>query len=55
MSYDEKHLLFETYKLHAELAERVASLREGFEQALFWHGHGYRCSLGRIAPACAGR
>lgn len=32
MSYDEKHLLFETYKLHAELAERVASLREGLNK-----------------------
>ena len=32
MSYDEKNLLFETYKLHAELAERVASLREGLNK-----------------------
>ena len=28
MSYDGISLLFETYKLHAEFAERVASLRE---------------------------
>ena len=29
MNADRDHLLFETYKLHAELGERVASLREG--------------------------
>lgn len=28
MSTNNSHLLFETYKLHAELAERAASLRE---------------------------
>lgn len=28
MSADDKLLLFETYKLHAELAERIASIRE---------------------------
>ena len=28
MSSDDSHLLFETYKLHAELAEQAASLRE---------------------------
>ena len=28
MNSDNSHLLFETYKLHAELAERAASLRE---------------------------
>ena len=29
MSADNNHVLFETYKIHVELAERVASLREG--------------------------
>lgn len=29
MSTDDTAVLFETYKLHAELAERVAALREG--------------------------
>ena len=29
MNVDRNHILFETYKIHAELGERVASLREG--------------------------
>ena len=29
---DDNHLLFETYKLHTELAERAASLRESLNQ-----------------------
>ena len=29
---DEDQILFETYKLHAELAERVAALREGLNK-----------------------
>lgn len=32
MSSEEKNLLFETYRLHAELAERAASLREGINK-----------------------
>ncbi|MCY4642638.1 MAG: hypothetical protein OXC41_08095 [Gammaproteobacteria bacterium] len=32
MGVDERELLFETYKLHAELAERVASLRESLNK-----------------------
>ena len=32
MSSDDKTLLFETYRLHAELAERAASLREGINK-----------------------
>ena len=32
MSTDDKNLLFETYKLHAELAERAASIREGLNK-----------------------
>ena len=32
MSADDSHLLFETYKLHAELAEQAASLREGLNK-----------------------
>ena len=32
MSSDENNLLFETYKIHVELAERVASLREGMNK-----------------------
>ena len=31
-SPEDRELLFETYKLHAELAERVASLREGLNK-----------------------
>ena len=32
MSSDDSHLLFETYRLHVELAERVASLRESLNK-----------------------
>ena len=32
MSSNDSHLLFETYKLHAELAEQAASLREGLNK-----------------------
>ena len=32
MSADDKNLLFDAYKLHAELAERVASIREGLNK-----------------------
>lgn len=32
MNTNEKHMLFETYKLHCELAERVASLRENLNK-----------------------
>ena len=32
MTVDDRVLLFETYKLHAELAERVAALREGMNK-----------------------
>lgn len=32
MSSENKNLLFETYRLHAELAERAASLREGISK-----------------------
>ena len=32
MSGDDREMLFETYKLHAELAERVASLRESLNK-----------------------
>ena len=32
MSLDDSHLLFETYKLHAELAEQAASLRESLNK-----------------------
>ena len=32
MSADDSRLLFETYKLHAELAEQAASLREGLNK-----------------------
>ena len=32
MSAEDSHLLFETYKLHAELAEKAASLREGLNK-----------------------
>ena len=31
-SAEDRELLFETYKLHAELAERVAALREGLNK-----------------------
>ena len=32
MNTDDRNLLFETYKLHAELAERVAAAREGMNK-----------------------
>ena len=32
MNANDRELLFETYKLHAELAERVAALREGLNK-----------------------
>lgn len=32
MSSDDNNLLFETYKIHVDLAERVASLREGMNK-----------------------
>ena len=32
MSVEERNLLFETYKLHAELAEQAASTREGLNK-----------------------
>ena len=32
MNSDDSELLFETYKLHAELAERVAAVREGLNK-----------------------